>query len=64
MPSVNACMPHFYINLHNSFIYEDIFTKFAENVYGCEIMSVEKFFLILKSNMATMADCSKIIGML
>ena len=35
-------LSHFYINLYISFIYEDIFAKFAENVYGCENMSVKK----------------------
>ena len=29
-----------------SFIYEDIFTKFAENVYGCNNMSVKNSALI------------------
>ena len=46
-----SCMPvyvnayehlsHFYINLYIAFIYEDIFTKFAESVYGYENMSVK-----------------------
>ena len=45
----------------HSFIYEDIFTKFAENVYGCENMPVKILLLILKNSMATIADCSKII---
>ena len=39
MPSVHVyCvqLSHFFINLYISFIYEDIFTKFEENVYGCE----------------------------
>ena len=44
----------------HSFI-EDIFTKFAENVYGFENMSVKNFVLILKDNMAAIADYSKII---
>ena len=30
-----VCLSHFYINI----IYEDMFTKFAENVYGCQNMS-------------------------
>ena len=41
-----ACMcvsSHFKVKLYIVFIYEDIFTKFAENVYGCENMSVKKF---------------------
>ena len=42
---VCVCMrlSHFYINLCIKFIYEDIFTKFAEAVYGCENMSVKHF---------------------
>ena len=47
----------------SSFIYEDIFTKFVENVYGSENMSVKNFVLILKNSMAAIADCSKIIDM-
>ena len=53
-PSVHACMhvrvclSHFYINLYISFIYEDIFTKFAENVYGCENMPVKILYSFLK----------------
>ena len=71
-PSVRVCMrvcmhacmrlSHFYINLYTSFIYEDMFTKFAQNASGCENMSV-KNVLILKNNMATIADCLKIIDM-
>ena len=56
-----VCLSYFYFNLYISFIYEDIFTKFAENVYGYENMSLKYFVLILKKNMATMAECSKII---
>ena len=41
-------LSHFYINLNISFIYKDIFTKFAGNVYGYENMSVQNFGLILK----------------
>ena len=35
---VQACvgLSHFLTKLYISFIYEDIFTKFAENVYDCE----------------------------
>ena len=35
---INTCerLSHIYINIFISFIYADIFTKFAENVYGCE----------------------------
>ena len=60
---VHACLhlSHLYINLYISFIYEYIFTEFAENVYGYENMSVKKFVLILKNNMAAIANCSKII---
>ena len=70
MPSVPACMfacmcalSHFLINLYVSFSYEYIFTKFADHVYGCENMSVKIMVLILKNNMAAIADCSKIIDM-
>ena len=52
--------------LHNPlyiFIYEDIFTKFAVKVYGCESMSVKNFVLILKHKIAPIADCLKIINM-
>ena len=41
-------LSHFYINLYISFIYEDIFTRFAENDYGCENMSAKNFVLIWK----------------
>ena len=39
---VHACvrLSHFYTNLSISFIYDDIFIKFAENVYGSENLSV------------------------
>ena len=33
-----------------------IFTKFAEDVYDCEHMSVKIMVLILKNNMAVIAD--------
>ena len=63
MPSMHACvhLSHFYINLYISFIDEDVFIKFAENVYGCENMSVKSFRVILKNNMASIPDCLKII---
>ena len=63
MPSTCACVHllHCYINLYISFIYEGIFTKFEENVYGCENLSVKNFVLILKNNMAAIADSSKVI---
>ena len=54
---------HFYINLNISYIYRDIFSKFAGNVYGYENMSVQNFGLILKK-MAAKANCLKIIKML
>ena len=38
----------FYINHNMSFIYEDILTKFAGNVYGYANMSLQNFGLILK----------------
>ena len=44
-----------------SFIYKDIFIKFARNVYGYENMSVKNFGLILKSTMAAIANYLKII---
>ena len=30
---------------------------FAENVYGCENISIKNFVLILKNNMAAIVDC-------
>ena len=38
-PSVHSS--HFYINLNISFIYKDIFSKFAGNVYGYKNMSAK-----------------------
>ena len=49
-------LSHFYINLNISFIYKDIFTKFAGNVYCYENMSVKNFGLILKNKMAAIAN--------
>ena len=61
MPSV--CDSRFYmINLDISFIYKDIFTKFAGNVYGYE--NICKNWPHFENKMATMADCVKIINML
>ena len=42
-PSVCPCIcsSHFYINLNISFIYKDIFAKFAGNVYGYENLSLQ-----------------------
>ena len=54
-----VCFSYFLINLYITFIYEDIFTKFAENVYGCENMSVTNVVLILKNNMAAIARFAK-----
>ena len=42
-------LSRFNINLNISFIYKDIFTKFAGNVYGYENLSVQNFSLILKN---------------
>ena len=42
----SVCLSRFYINLNISFIYKDIFTKFAGNVYGYENLSVQNFSLI------------------
>ena len=39
LPYVRVCLSRFYTNLNISFIYKDIFTKFAGNVYGYENMS-------------------------
>ena len=58
-----CALSYFFTNLYVTFIYEDIFTKFAENVYGCKNMSVTNFVLILKNNMAAIADCLEIIHM-
>ena len=56
MPSVRESVhpfilrsSHFYINLNISFIYKDIFTKFAGDVYGYNNMSMQNFGLILKN---------------
>ena len=59
MPSVCECIGHIF-----TFIYTDIFTKFAGNVYGYKNMSVQNFGLILKNTMATIGDCLKTINML
>ena len=61
-PSVRSSC--FYINLNISFIYKDIFTKFAGNVYGYKNLSVQNFGLILKNKMAAIANCLKIIRVL
>ena len=59
MPSVR-----FYINLNISFIYKDIFTKYAGNDYGYKNLSVQNFGLILKNKMAAIANCLKMIKVL
>ena len=46
----------FYRNLNISFIFKDIISKFAGNVYGCENISVQNFILILKNKMAATAE--------
>ena len=61
-PSVRSS--RFCINLNISFIYKDIFTKFAGNVYGYENLSLQNFSLILKNKMAAIANCMKIIKVL
>ena len=50
---VHECvdLSHFKINLYILSSYEDIFTKFVENVYGCENMSLKMMVLIFKNNM-------------
>ena len=60
-PSVRPL--RFCINLNISFIYGDIFTKFAGNVYGYENLSLKNFSLILKNKMAAIANCLKIINL-
>ena len=44
------CLSCFYVNLNISFIYKNIFTKFAGNVYGYENLSAKFWphFEILK----------------
>ena len=54
----------FYIDLNISFIYKNIFTKFAGNVYGYKNLSVQNFRLFLKNQMAAIANYLKIIKML
>ena len=54
----------FCINLNISFIYKDIFTKFAWNVYGYENLSLQNFSLIWKNKMAAIANCLKIVKVL
>ena len=60
--SVNSS--RFVINFNISFIHKDIFIKFAGNVYGYENMSVPNFSVILKDEMATIANCLKNTKML
>ena len=54
----------FCINLNISFIYKDIFTKFAGDIYGYENLSLKNFSLILKNKMAAIANSLKIIKVL
>ena len=49
--------PSVCINLNVSFIYKDIFIKFAGNDYGLCV----NFSLILKNKMADIANCLKIL---
>ena len=42
----------------------DIFTKFAGNVYGYKNLSLKNFSLILKNKMAAIANCLKIVKVL
>ena len=56
MPPICACLHLSCINLYISFIYTDILTKLAGNVYGYENMCVQNFALILKKKMATIVD--------
>ena len=62
LPYVRVCMrlsarsSHFHINLNISFIYKDIFTKFAVNVYGYKNLSVQNFGLIFKNKMAAISN--------
>ena len=59
---IRASVHHvFCINLTISFIYKDIFTKFAVNVYGYKNLCRQNFSLILKNKMATIANCLKIV---
>ena len=70
MPSVHASVSlsirssRFCINLNISLIYEDIFTKFAGNVYVYDNLSLKNFSLILKNKMAAIANCLKIVKVL
>ena len=54
----------FCINLNILFIYKDIFTKFAGNVYSYENLSLQNFSRIWKNKMAAIANCLKIIKVL
>ena len=51
----------FHINRNISFIYKDIFIKFAGNVYDYENPSLQNFGRILKNKMAAIGNCLKII---
>ena len=54
----------FNIQLNISFIYKDIFIKFAGNVYGYENLSLQNFGLILKNKMAAIVNCLKIMKLI
>ena len=58
--SIRLCVrwSHFYTNLNILLIYNNIFTKFAGNVYGYENLSVQNDGLILKNKMAVIAKLS------
>ena len=67
LPYVRLSVRPFVTFLHKlniSFIYKDISTKFAGNVYGYENLSLQNFRLILKNKMAAIANCLKIIKVL
>ena len=61
---VSVCLSGFNINLNISFIYKDIFIKFAGNVYGYGNLSLQNFGLILKNKLAAIANYLKLIKML
>ena len=58
-----VCLSHIF-KLYVTFSCEDILPKYAENVFmAVKNMSGKIMVLILKNNMAAIADCSKIIDM-
>ena len=60
---IHACICHILTSTFISDSFMQIHSKNLQNVYSCENMSVKIFGLILKSNMATIADCLKIIDL-